>query len=220
MKIRPCVLAVALSSLIFIPSLASANSFTCTTICTVALTNTNISNLSGNVAVEVTIDNTGPKTKLIVQWLTNGTPFTPLGIDEFSYNSSVKLSTIGNNTTIWNLNFDGSNVDGFGNFASHKDLGGGNEQGGLFSPGHPLVFTLNGKVTTWNRNDHGSLFVVHFRFANGCSGFISDGTSTGIEADSSCTFSLPPPSNVPEPSTVMLIGAGVLGSLRLRKKMA
>lgn len=79
----------------------------------------------------------------------------------------------------WQVNFDGTNADGFGAFASHSTQGGGGAGAGL------LVFTIQGTPALAS-NDHGARIATHVQFAGDCSGWLSDGTATAVTANPAC----------------------------------
>lgn len=149
---------------------------------------------AGGDTVEVT---QGGNT-LTVQWLSGGSGLTAIGIDMFGYNATTGVESISGNSGPWSFNFDGGQYDGFGLFASLRNLGPG-ETGGISTP---LTFTLMG-VPTLSANDHGATFVAHVRYGNGCSGFVSDGTTTSTGSNANCRA-------VPEPSSLLLFGSGLV----------
>jgi hypothetical protein len=181
----------------------------------VLLTNTNTPELAGivvtvTIGFEVVTQNlnglgictsaTGCTT-LSVALTTNPVSNTPLGISEFYYNSSTAplfLSAGYGSTGFQN------SADGFGSL-----LNGGMDGNGTAGTStlNPLLFTLNGlAVFTPNDTTHNAEFVAHVRFNGGCSGWVSDGTTTASSPNAGCT-----PAPVPEPITMLLGGTGLLG---------
>ena len=171
------------------------------TICTFELTHANVTELDGAIDVRVTWNNTSTFTTLSIQWISGG-PGTPKFISEFGYNSSVAVTSIsgGGLFADWTATSN-SNIDGFGTFATDEQ-----RPDGGFGISSPIVFTLANKITDIPANDHNADFVVHVGgYPSGCSGFVSDGTSSGPTSNSSCGTS------VPEPSASLLLGIGLLG---------
>jgi hypothetical protein len=147
--------------------------------CDLYLENVNTAELDG-IAVRVTIDNTGSNTVLSARLVANPVANAPIGIDQFYYNNATIISSV--NEAGWSTNFDGTQADGFGSLASRTNLNSAGT-GGISSD---IVFTLNGIVTEFPENSQGSSFVVHVRFAETCSGFVSNGISNSVTSEPTC----------------------------------
>jgi hypothetical protein len=172
--------------------------------CNIELTNANISQLAG-VDVRVTINNTGATTVLSVQLISSPLTNTPLGVDQFDYQSSVLVTKV--SEAGWTTNVANDQLDGFGKFLIGNANAAGT--GGISSP---ISFTLASLVTSFPDNTNGAEFGVHVRFGGECSGFISDGTADSIGSNTNCTR------RVAEPSVLLLVGTGLVGLGYLRRR--
>lgn len=200
------ILMAALAMVLALPGAAEAQSCSSLTGMTIALTNTNVTGFSFTLNVAITYNSSAGTCALSVQYA-GGAPagLTALGLDKFSWNTGSPAPTTASGCpTEWECP-PGSETppgtqtqDGFGFFNSDNQSSGGTT--GISSP---VVFTLAGNPT-FVANDHNARFVAHVRFSNGCSGFVSDGTSTGVGPNENCV-------SVPEPGTLSLLTAGLLG---------
>jgi len=179
----------------------------------VLLTNTNTTQFAGIVITvnigSVTNGNAGCNvvagcTTLSVQ-LTTSPPLisnTAVGVDQFLFNATTAtVDAIAASPGTWNLAFDGTQADGFGNFNSNRNQ----DSVGTSGISSPIVFTLGG-TTTFTANGTptpNAQFAAHVTFSGGCEGWVSDGT-TSASSNSNCT-------PVPEPITIFLGGTGLLG---------
>jgi len=102
-------------------------------------------------------------------------------------------------STAWNFNGSG-NADGFGVFERNDDKGSGNEN--TAGTTNWLVFTLAGVPANLNNWD----LAAHVQYNDGCSGWVSDRTHPNPGASGECYTG-----QVPEPSTMMLFGVGLVG---------
>lgn len=188
---------------------------------TVNLDSWNVSelNASGDF-VELTYDFDNGNTVVTLQWMAGANnQLTAIGIDKFYYNCSGCSFTSNPNdnesgktggiisvaegltdvTSDWKTHGGGFSGDGFGNFNSR----GNADSAGTGGITEQLIFVLNGNLT-FLFNDHDARFAVHVRYGNDCSGWASDGEPSGEPGSN------PNCAAVPEPSSVALLGIGVL----------
>jgi hypothetical protein len=159
------------------------------------------------VLIRVTVNNTGATSVLTVSFISDNLANTPLGIDQFGFNSTAATTVL---PPGWSNAgcppppgppTPGCQMDGFGRFASEIDSPGGNDL--LFT------FTLGSLVTTFADNSNGGEFAAHIRYSGNCSGFVSDGASKGVGKDANCT--IVGIGQVPEPGTLVLLGIAMVG---------
>jgi len=209
------LLGVAVVALVIITgSLVPAEAGSCLagTTCQIELTHSNVTQLSP-IDVRVTWNNTGATTVFSVQWISGG-PGTPKFIEEFGYNTTTAITNITGGGTFadWTVKHTGDpgcgsgcNIDSFGNFATDAS-----RPDGGFGVSAPIVFTLASLITSVPDNGNGAEFVVHVGgYPSGCSGFVSDGTSSGQSSTPSCGTA------VSEPGTVVplaLFGLGLVSA--------
>ncbi|MCX9011795.1 MAG: hypothetical protein OIN66_11815 [Candidatus Methanoperedens sp.] len=190
---------IAFLAVMLMISVASAGTFD--------LTNSNVNQLAG-IDIRVTTD--GAAKTISVELVNNPLSNTPLGIDEFYYQldgvtSVYKITSEDDPSGVWHTNFDGGTADGFGPFISLKNNNPGGT-GGL--TGSPITFTLANSFLDSNilTNGHNAKFAAHIRYDGGCSGFVSDGTTTPGD-NSNCK----PTTQIPEFPTIVLPAAAAIG---------
>jgi PEP-CTERM motif len=176
-------------------------------------------NASGDF-VELNYSSDGATTTVTLQWMAGASnQLTALGIDKFYYNCELCSFTSNPNddesgktggiisvaegvtdvTGDWSTHGGGLAGDGFGDFNSRGNADSAST-GGITEQ---LIFVLTGDLS-FLFNDHDARFAVHVRYGNDCSGWASDGEPSGEPGSNpSCAA-------VPEPSSVALLGIGVL----------
>lgn len=186
------------------------------------LSNWNTTELqTSNDAVTVLIGNessggfTCGANQICVHWVDGvgtDTP-TPKAIINFSYtidgqSTPPQSTSETGGSTNWNLGGTGNNADGFGPFDRNNVKGNGNEN--TAGTTNWLVFgfanNLPSNVSAWD-------FAAHVQYNENCSGWVSDKVHSNPGSSSSC-YTGPgrtPSNDVPEPSSMMLFGVGLIG---------
>lgn len=196
------------------------------------LNNWNVNELdaSGDY-VQLNVLYSGGNTYLQLGWhegdVNDSTP-TAIGIDTVFYNCvdctfssqpgddstnyaglvGATVDSIGGDTRSWSGNYGGVTAGGgFGTFASRAN----SDSGGTDGITNTLFLELLGDVA-FTPNDLGSMFAVHVRYNNECSGWVSDGPGGDNVSDGNCGQT-----TVSEPSPLWLLllgGGGLLLSRR------
>ena len=111
-----------------------------------------------------------------------------LGVDQFLYSASAPpYGILSVNEPGWSLNFDGTQADGFGSFASRKSAKPAGHGG--ISCAAPLVFTLDGDPTAGTNLP--LELAIHVRFDGDCSGWVSNRPYNGTPGSATCCRRLP-----------------------------
>jgi hypothetical protein len=190
------------------------------TSCTVDLTQSNVDFFDNHILVRLLLTNplSGNSTiQLALESAPSG--LTLLGFDRFGLNEPLLEASLPLN---WDFCGGGSNISSFGSFsACAKDSGGDD-----LTP----TFTLDGNIGSFAMNDVGSHFVSHTRFGTNpdstCSAFAGDANvatnplGTGECLGASIPPSTVPPLSVPEPSSFLLLGSGLIAFATSIKRKA
>lgn len=136
------------------------------------------------------------------------------GDDTGSYGGLVgaTVDSIGGTTRNWSGNYGGVTAGGgFGDFTSRAN----SDSGGTDGITNLLFLQLFGTVS-FTPNNLGSMFAVHVRYNNECSGWVSDGPGGDNTSDVNCGGQ----TTVPEPSSLWLLLIGAGGLLISRRLLA
>ena len=191
------------------------------TSCTVALTQSNVDFFDNNILVRLLLTNplSGNSTiQLALESAPSG--LTLLGFDRFGLNEPLLVSSLPSG---WGACGGGSNISSFGSFSACAKEPAGDD----LTP----TFTLDGNIGTFAMNDVGSHFVSHMRFgtnpSSSCSAFAGDANvatsalGTGECLGASINPPTPvPPLSVPEPSSFLLLGSGLIAFAASIKRKA
>jgi hypothetical protein len=147
------------------------------------------------------------ETEISVYWVSGGNGELAIGLDKWGFNNNISATfDLANSSSGWHSG--NSPNAGFGTFNTFYFDGG--YTGGT-SSANPVNLVFNGDITGgFFKNSVNSTFLAHVRYAD-CSGFVSDGTynsSTDETTDSSSNCG---GTSVPEPSSLLLLGSGLIG---------
>jgi PEP-CTERM motif len=96
-------------------------------------------------------------------------------------------------------------MDGFRRFTAEVDESAGEDL--------DITFVPVSDDNDYPFNTNGGNFVVHIRYGDNCSLFVSNATSGSSDGGSGCiteTDGASPTDTVPEPSTLLVFGAGLI----------
>ena len=169
------------------------------------LTNWNESFLDNSTdKVSVTSTYNGSTTSLTFTFVSGNSGLSAIGMDMLGWNTTASLTSTGC-ASGWDCTPTNKTMSEFGTFTVRAKDPGGTDLSATF------VFSGNAAFVN---NSSGSTFAAHVRYGNDCSGFVSNGGSSGGGSSGGCGTS------VPEPSSVMLLGAGLAGIGIWRRKLA
>jgi hypothetical protein len=184
MKTKLLVTLAAIALALLIPSGASA---ACAS-GQITLSNTNTTGFGVTVCLTLS-GNT-----LTLNSISNTSGLTVVGVDALGYGTSATIVSDTDTSGVWAAKSGSSpfSIDGFGDFVSEITNPGGTG-GAPSQPSFSWTFSAS----------PGSDLVLHIRFSNGCSTFVSNRTTDSAAPDANCGV-------VPEPGTLALFGSGLV----------
>jgi len=150
------------------------------------------------VTVDVTT-NAGITT-LVFTWVSGNSGLTAIGMDKIGYDSTVGCCGVGTTSGWGPFDSDGNppshNMNGFGSFLSVGAKPAANDV--------LITLVLSGDASA--ALDSPLDFALHVRYGNDCSGFVSGRSHEPNGSTSGCGSV-----QVPEPSSLLLLGSGLTG---------
>jgi hypothetical protein len=158
---------------------------------TIDLLNWNVTG-TGDAKVTVNVNPSGSDWIVTFQFVAGTSGLTALGIDSIGIDPTSGFVALQTGFTAGNN--DPANQDGFGQFDRTAA-----EPAGTQGIASAISFTVSGTSAPTD-------FAAHVRFGGNCSGWASNRTTTPSGDVSNCGTT-----TVPEPSTILLLGSGLLG---------
>lgn len=204
-------LAVSCSSL---GSISAGSNFSCD------FSDANVTQLDGAFVVTVSYDSSLNQITLTATDNNLADSFTlaGFGFDNFGFDATgatIGSQTISGNSWITGQACNG-NLDGFGSMDDCLVQSGGG------TTSSPAVFQLTSTPTSFDTNANGAHFAIHYKTnVSGCTGFAGDlnvATTSNAECGSGPGGAAVTATQVPEPSSMLLFGSGLLALVQFARR--